>query len=255
MLGARRTLRTRHSKASTIKTMSRSLVAQKSRPTSSADCATLSSGLARTIGKSESRSTTASRASAQIVSPGLNIDAIFIECRGGPFRWFPGFGLGILFGANVPPMRPRVAFSHFLAYMCVNGEMELPYAAPEKAGFGAVDPVKALKGYFTIMDLWNASNAEARSILGAPSVSTFFAWKRGEAARPPEDTLRRIGYVAGIFKALQILYSDRSLADRWICSPNRAFGGQAPLERMAAGDMTDLAAVRAYLDSARAPWS
>ena len=59
----------------------------------------------------------------------------------------------------------------------------------------------------------------------------------------------------GIFKALQILYSDHTLADRWIRTPNRAFGGQAPFERMSAGDMTDLAAVRAYLDSARAPWS
>lgn len=131
----------------------------------------------------------------------------------------------------------------------------MPRAAQKKAGFDAIDPVNALKGYFGIMDLWNASNAEARAILGAPSVSTFFAWKRGEAARPPEDTLRRIGYVAGIFKALQILYSDNGLADRWIRSPNTAFGGQAPFDRMAAGDITDLAAVRAYLDSARAPWS
>ena len=33
----------------------------------------------------------------------------------------------------------------------------------------------------------------------------------------------------------------------------RALGGTTPLERMAAGDVTDLAAVRAYLDAARAP--
>lgn len=128
-------------------------------------------------------------------------------------------------------------------------------AVLEKPNIDGVDTVSALKGYFGIMDLWSASNAEARAILGSPSQTTFFAWKRGEAARPSDDTLRRIGYVAGIFKALQILYSDHSLADRWIRAPNRAFGGQAPFERMAAGDMTDLAAVRAYLDSARAPWS
>jgi hypothetical protein len=105
------------------------------------------------------------------------------------------------------------------------------------------------------MDLWNASPDEARMILGSPSESTYFAWRRGKPARPPEDTLRRVGYVAGIFKALQILYSDRSLADRWVRTPNRAFGGQTPFQRMAAGDVTDLAAVRAYLDAARAPWS
>lgn len=128
-------------------------------------------------------------------------------------------------------------------------------AIVEKPNIDAIDAVSALKGYFGIMALWGASNAEARAILGSPSQSAFFAWKRGEAARPSDDTLRRIGYVAGIFKALQIIYSDHSLADRWIRAPNRAFGGQAPFERMAAGDMTDLAAVRAYLDSARAPWS
>jgi hypothetical protein len=73
--------------------------------------------------------------------------------------------------------------------------------------------------------------------------------------RLPADTLRRIGYVAGIYKALQILYSDAAQADRWVHKANRHFGGQTPLARMAAGDVTDLATVRAYLDAARAPWS
>ena len=67
--------------------------------------------------------------------------------------------------------------------------------------------------------------------------------------------MRRIGYVAGIYKALQILYSDPRLADGWLKRPNRAFGEQTPLQRMRAGDVTDLAAVRSYLDAARAPWS
>jgi hypothetical protein len=119
----------------------------------------------------------------------------------------------------------------------------------------AIEPAAALKGFFAIMELWGASNAQARAMLGSPSESSFFAWKKGSAARPPEDSLRRIGYVAGIFKALQILYADPAMADRWIHAPNRAFGGQPPIERMSAGDVTDLAAVRAYLDAARAPWS
>src|SRR5262247_470359 len=88
-----------------------------------------------------------------------------------------------------------------------------------------------------------------------PAERTFYEWKKGKAIRVPEDTLRRIGYVAGIWKALQIVYSDAELADGWIKRPNAFFGGQTPLERMAAGDVTDLAAVRAYIDAARAPWS
>jgi len=118
-----------------------------------------------------------------------------------------------------------------------------------------VDGRAALAGFFRIMDLWKVAPEEARILLGSPSTTTFYAWRRGEAGRPPQDTLRRIGYVAGIFKGLQIAYSNPELADGWLKRPNRAFGGQAPLQRMLAGDVTDLAAVRGYVDAARAPWS
>lgn len=114
---------------------------------------------------------------------------------------------------------------------------------------------KALEGFFAIMALWGADGRQMRSILGSPPERTFYAWKAGKGHRVPEDTIRRIGYVAGIFKALQILYSERMQADGWVRRPNRSFGGQTPLERMAAGDVTDLAEVRRYLDAARAPWS
>ena len=113
----------------------------------------------------------------------------------------------------------------------------------------------ALIGYFRIMALWGARNAQMRRILGSPAERTFYEWKSGRGRRLAVDTLHRIGYVAGIYKALQILYSDATQADAWLQKPNRHFGGQTPLERMAAGNVTDLAAVRAYLDAARAPWS
>ena len=117
------------------------------------------------------------------------------------------------------------------------------------------EPSAPSSGFFRIMELWDVGNTEARRILGAPSLRTLFEWKAGRVRRVPEDTLRRIGYVAGIYKALQILYSDPAQADGWVRRPNRQFAGQTPLARMAAGDVTDLAAVRAYLDAARAPWS
>ncbi|MDX2166610.1 MAG: MbcA/ParS/Xre antitoxin family protein [Deltaproteobacteria bacterium] len=123
------------------------------------------------------------------------------------------------------------------------------------AASSAAQPVRAMEGCFRILALWGASNAEAQRILGSPSPRTFFEWKAGRARRVPEDTLRRIGYVAGIYKALQILYPDPAQADDWVRRPNRHFGEQTPLARMSAGDVTDLAAVRAYLDAARAPWS
>ena len=91
-----------------------------------------------------------------------------------------------------------------------------------------------------------------------PPERTFYGWKAGKARRVPEDTLRRICYVAGIYKALQILYS-RSLrqADRLGALAGTGFSATSkPLERMAAVDVSDLAGgERAYLDAARAPWS
>jgi hypothetical protein len=113
----------------------------------------------------------------------------------------------------------------------------------------------ALAGFFRILELWGATNPEMRAILGDPPERTFYEWKGGRARRIPADTLRRIGYVAGIFKSLQILYADPGQADAWVRAANRHFGGQTPLQRMAAGDVTDLAAVRGYVDAARAPWS
>jgi uncharacterized protein (DUF2384 family) len=124
-----------------------------------------------------------------------------------------------------------------------------------RAAPAGVDPVAALRGFFHITEAWDATAEEARIILGAPAERTYYAWRAGNAVRVPADTLRRIGYVAGIYKALELLYSDPHLADDWIKRPNRAFGGNTPLQRMRAGDVTDLAAVRNYLDAARAPWS
>ena len=117
-----------------------------------------------------------------------------------------------------------------------------------------------LRGFFGIIRLWHVDNADARRLLGDPAERTFYAWKSGaqktgKVARLPADTIRRIGYTAGIDEALQILYPDSRRADEWIKRPDRHFGGQTPLERMTAGDVTDLAAVRACLDAARAPWS
>lgn len=113
----------------------------------------------------------------------------------------------------------------------------------------------ALRGFFRIVELWRVDNAQARAILGFPPERTFYKWKAGEVGAVSLDVVRRIGYVSGIWKALQILYADHTQADDWVRRPNRHFGDQAPLERMAAGDVTDLAAVRQYLDAARGPWS
>ena len=154
-----------------------------------------------------------------------------------------------------------VAYSQYMIIICKSaflGIMPMPLhvgVVDSPVALAAEHQHHAMVGFFRIMDLWGANNTQMQKILGSPPVRTFYQWKSDRVKRVPEDTLRRIGYVAGIYKALQILYSDPAQADGWVNQPNDYFGGQTPLDRIAAGDVTDLAAVRIYVDAARAPWS
>lgn len=109
----------------------------------------------------------------------------------------------------------------------------------------------AMRAFFRIVALWTVSNEQARVLLGRPSRATYFLWKKGEVKTVPFDTVRRISYILGIFKALQILFSIPDRADAWLKKPNVLFGGQSALDRMLAGDVTDLADVRRTLDAVR----
>ena len=108
-----------------------------------------------------------------------------------------------------------------------------------------------LRAFFEIATLWKLSADEARVLLGQPSRSTFFKWKKSGASSIPFDTLRRISYVLGIYKSLQIVFIHPEQADAWVRKPNQLFGGKSALERILAGDVTDLAAVRFALDAVR----
>ena len=114
---------------------------------------------------------------------------------------------------------------------------------------------RAMMGVFRAFELWGISAKDGRAILGFPPERTYYAWRSGKIGAVPHDTVRRMGYVLGIFKDLQILYREASQADSWIKCQNRAFGDQTPLQRMVAGDVTDLAAVHGYLDAYRGAWS
>jgi len=127
---------------------------------------------------------------------------------------------------------------------------------PEPAPIAAVKltPEKitaALRGFFRVAEAWQLSTEQAQILLGRPARSTFYKWKRGEPSTVPYDTVRRISYVLGIYKALQILFKEPQQADAWISRPSSDFGGGSALDRMLGGDMTDLAEVRVYLDAAR----
>jgi antitoxin Xre/MbcA/ParS-like protein len=111
-----------------------------------------------------------------------------------------------------------------------------------------------MRAFFRIADQWRLSPDETMALLGHPSKSTFYNWKNGDVGQIAHsfDLASRISYVLGIFKSLETLYQRPEMADEWVRRPNKAFGGQSAIERMSAGHMVDLAAVREYLDSVRA---
>jgi len=111
----------------------------------------------------------------------------------------------------------------------------------------------ALRTFFRIADAWHLSGDEARTLLGSPPRSTFYAWKKAGQGQLDRDTLERVSYVLGIYKALQILLPDPAAADAWVRKPNTAplFAGQPALLRMLSGNVADLYVVRQYLDAWR----
>jgi hypothetical protein len=114
----------------------------------------------------------------------------------------------------------------------------------------------ALRTFFRIADLWGLSADEQMTLLGVTARSTFFKWKKVTDTVLPKDTLERISYVLGIYKALQILLPDEKAADAWVKRPNDAplFSGQSALARMLSGQVADLFVVRQYLDAQRGGW-
>lgn len=126
---------------------------------------------------------------------------------------------------------------------------------------GKVDPKTAsgpaLRTFFRIAERWNLNVEEQMTLLGITARSTYFKWKQDMDGRLTLDTLERISYVFGIFKALNILLPEEEAADAWIKKPNDAsmFGGKPALKRMLSGRVSDLYVVRQYLDAQRGGWA
>ncbi len=110
-----------------------------------------------------------------------------------------------------------------------------------------------LRAFVRLSELWRLSVAEQMRLLGLRSRSTWFKWRRDPDVELPPDTLERLSYLLGIYKALQLLFPDPQRADEWLRRPNDAapFGGRSALERMLSGQVADLYVVRQYLDAER----
>ncbi len=110
----------------------------------------------------------------------------------------------------------------------------------------------AVTGFLQIMGRWRMKDPDARQLLGGISTGSYYGWKKQPKRILDQDTLIRISLLIGIFKALNILYSE-ALADAWITLPNRnsMFRGSTPLAYMIQQGQPGMVHVRQLLDARR----
>lgn len=110
----------------------------------------------------------------------------------------------------------------------------------------------ALKAFFAITKHWDLCSEDEKILLGV-STSTLYLWKKEKTGALSTDTLERISYILGIYKALHILLPNKQAANEWIKKPNKAplFNGKSALHKLLKGHVVDLSDVRRYLDAER----
>ena len=111
-----------------------------------------------------------------------------------------------------------------------------------------------LPALFNIFERWGLTGKQQMILLGLTNEKTLYNWKNTPSkAQLSKDLIERASYILGIYKSLEILFENPSLADKWLSSQNdnRLFNGKAPLSRLLSGYVTDLAVVRNHLDSVR----
>jgi hypothetical protein len=110
----------------------------------------------------------------------------------------------------------------------------------------------AVKSLFRIANYWDLRDDDTRALLGGLSTGSFYNLKSQPTKALDEDRLTRISLLIGIYKALNILYSQK-LADAWISLPNTnpMFAGASPLDYMKKGGIPAFLRVRQLLDARR----
>jgi hypothetical protein len=134
---------------------------------------------------------------------------------------------------------------------------ESRYAVPDLIDITSPEELErlgpsALRAFFNIVKCWHLRDEDAMRLLGGVASSSYYAMKKSPRRSLDADTMLRISYLVGIFKALNILHN-KTLADRWITLPNRnpIFRGITPLEYMVRGGIPAIQLVRRLLDARR----
>jgi len=102
-----------------------------------------------------------------------------------------------------------------------------------------------------LFDLWDLTDSEACILLGGLGARTYSRWKKGQFGNIDVDRRTRLSILAGIHKALKYLFTDNARAYGWVKKPNSHFDEARALDIMLNGRITDLMAIRDYLDAVR----
>jgi len=123
---------------------------------------------------------------------------------------------------------------------------------PAAAAAVPADVSGAVATALNILEQWDLARDQQCAMLGIAERS-WYQWKRNPPERVAGDTLERVSYILGIWKALRQLFPSREAYKHWPHLENSAppFGGRPPAERMASGRVGDLYAIRAWLDGWR----
>jgi len=110
----------------------------------------------------------------------------------------------------------------------------------------------AIAAFFAIVEKWQLRNEDAMGLLGGASNGRYFELKKNRKGLLSQDELTRISLLIGIFKALNILFSQR-LANQWTSRPNSnpMFNDAPPLQFLTRAGVPGMLGVRRLLDSRR----
>ena len=133
-------------------------------------------------------------------------------------------------------------------------ELRRTEAAPDRRRITEDEAGALARAAVNLFRKWELNDAEAREILGGMSPRTYSRWKQGDTGRIDRDLATRLSLLMGIHKGLRYLFTDPARGYAWVKKPNKVFGGRAPVEIMAQGDIFSLARVREYLDAERSGW-
>src|ERR1700722_8351461 len=110
----------------------------------------------------------------------------------------------------------------------------------------------AMVAFFAVAEKWQLRSEDAMALLGGTSNGRFYELKKTHRGLLSQDELTRISLLIGIFKALNILFSQR-LANQWTLRPNSnpMFGDAPPLQLLTRGGVPAMLGIRRLLDSRR----